>query len=225
MFVVRKSDSLQFSAGSLAKSSGGTTASLAIFTLTFILQVYSFPFWKRISPWFRIIPIIVYFAVVSALCATVVKGSEPGQSGFSRMYEMFFIPAEEYMMFFFSWLFLYIFILIEGAVIGDKKMEKSPKISAFKQAAYLSGVVIIYAIFIVISYVTRHVSGNLIVYMIIFVFIFSFGVCISIIFFKQLMGPFRKLTRQRRVSNNNLESESDVSNKGDVNNAYVCEKF
>ena len=165
--------------------------------------------------------------MVSALCATVVKGNEPGSSGFSRMYEMFFIPAEEYMMFFFSWFFLYVFILIEGAIIGDKKLDSSPEVSATKQAAYVCGVVIIYAIFIIISFVTRHVTGDLIVLMIIFVFIFTFGVCISVMFFKQLMGPFRSLgIRRRRVSQENSQVDSENSDKVvAVNDGYVSEKF
>ena len=113
---------------------------------------------------------------------------------------MLFIPAEEYMMFFFSWLFLIIMILIEGAVIGDKKMDKNPEISAFKQAAYVSGVLAVYAIFIVVSFLTRHSTGSVTVFMIVFVFLFTFGVCVTIMFFKQLMGPFRKLVRLRKVS-------------------------
>ena len=176
------------------------------------------------SPWFRIIPIIIYFAVISALCATVVKGQEPGQSGFTRMYEMVFIPAEEYMMFFFSWLFLYLFIVIEGAIIGDKRTDKNPEISATKQAAYLCGVVIIYAVFILISYLTRHLTGNLIVFMIIFVFIFSIGVCISIMFFKQLMGPFKKLTKKAKVSQATTEMPEKNNTEKD-NEAYLSENF
>jgi len=156
----------------------------------------------------------------------VVKG-EDGASGFTRMYEMFFIPAEEYMMFFFSWFFLYVFILIEGVIIGDKKLDSSPEISATKQAAYVCGVVIIYAIFIIISFATRHVTGDLIVLMIIFVFIFTFGVCITVIFFKQLMGPFRNLgIRKRRVSQENSQVDSDRADHSvAVNEAYISEIF
>ena len=170
----------------------------------FFFQVYSFPFWKKVSPWFRIIPIIIYFAVVSALCATVVKGREPGQSGFTRMYEMFFIPAQEYLTFFLNWLFLYLFIVIEG-IIKDKKRDENPEVSAGKQAAYLCGVVIIYAVFILISYLARHLTGNFTLYMIMFVFIFTIGVCISIMFFKQLMGPFKKLSGKTKVCQANIE--------------------
>ena len=164
-------------------------------SITNVLQVFSFPFWKRISAWFRVIPVVIYFAVVSALCATIVKGKQPDQSGFSRMYEMVFIPAEEYMMFFLSWFFLYLFIRIEAYVFSDKQESNHKQVSALKQAAYVCGVVTIYAIFIVISFLTRHVTGNLIVFMIVFVFIFCFGACITVMFFKQIMGPFRKLAR------------------------------
>ena len=166
-----------------------------------MLQVFSFPFWKRISAWFRIIPVVIYFAVVSALCATIVKGRVPGQSGFSRMYDMVFIPAQEYMTFFLSWLYLYLFIRIEAYSIGDHQESERQQVSALKQAAYVCGVVIIYAIFIVISFLTRHVTGNLTVFTIAFPSMFCFGICITVMFFKQIMGPFRKLFRAEVVTN------------------------
>ena len=129
------------------------------------------------------------------------------------------------MMFFFSWLFLYIFVLIEGVIIRDRTLDTSPEISATKQAAYVCGVVIVYALFIVISFVTRHVTGDLIFLMIVFVFIFTFGVCITVMFFKQLMGPFRNLGKKRpRISQKNNQAD-DVKQEGAANIAYDTESF
>lgn len=115
--------------------------------------------------------------------------------------------------------------MIEGAIIGEKKVNENPEISATKQAAYLCGVLVIYALFIVISYLTRHVTGDLILYMIIFVFIFTLGVCITVMFFKQLMGPFRKVVKKTKVSQGNDKTPEEVMPENLNNNAYVTEKF
>uniref|UniRef100_H2YWE1 Uncharacterized protein n=1 Tax=Ciona savignyi TaxID=51511 RepID=H2YWE1_CIOSA len=193
-------------------------------------QVFGLPFWKKISPFFRIIPVVIFFAIVTALCGTVVQGKEPGQSGFSRMYEMFFIPAEEYMMLLFSWLFLYGFIRIEAAIIGDKRRDPNYEMSPLKQAFYLAGVVLIYALFVVISYVWRFAQGSVMILMIIFVFIFSFGCCITVMLFKQIMGPHRKMVKSSCVDcANHPEDDKDVSDTqttvGNENSGYVTEEF
>ena len=128
------------------------------------------------------------------------------------------------MMFFFSWLFLYIFILIEAAVLGNTRVNENQQTSAWKQSAYVCGVVIIYALFIIISFLTRHVTGDLIVLMIVFVFIFSFGACITIMFFKQIMGPFRKLVRKQIVANDAVPHD-ELPSAGKDNTSYVSEKL
>ncbi|XP_078483384.1 uncharacterized protein LOC113475452 [Ciona intestinalis] len=202
------------------------------FVLAFT-QVFSFPFWKKISPYFRIIPVLIFFTIVLALCGTVVEGKEPGQTGFSRIYEMFFIPAEEYMMLLFSWLFLYIFIRIEAAIIGDKKQDSNYEMSPTKQAFYLAGVVMVYAAFVLISYFWRFAHGDMLTLMIIFVFIFSFGCCITVMLFKQIMGPHRSMVRSACVgeASHTKFSESETaqppnnSSVGNDNGVYEAESF
>ncbi|XP_076810433.1 uncharacterized protein LOC143453151 [Clavelina lepadiformis] len=189
-------------------------------------QIFGLPFWKKISPYFRIIPVLIFFGVVAALCGTVIDGKN-GESGFSRMYEMFFIPAEEYLMFFLSWLFLFIFIKIEASVKASRgNFTEEPEISATKQALYLCGVIFVYAMLILGSYLTRYVAGDLILLMIIFVFFFSLAVCITVMLFKQIMGPFRILIKNQAVSDSTVSADDSVVKDVDhCNDAYVSEKF
>lgn len=201
-------------------------------------QVFSFPFWKKIPAWVRIVPVVIYFAIVCALCGTVVVPKESNQSGFSRMYEMIFIPAEEYLQLLLSWFFLFLFILIESKCspkvditddkAGDLKDDKASVDKGFvypsptKQAIYLSGIILIYASFILGShfYELAHYAIVLTNSMIFWVIIFSLGVAISIMFFKKLLGPIEPLyvTRDNKVSS---REGSIAEHSASENQAYV----
>ncbi|CAK8696309.1 unnamed protein product [Clavelina lepadiformis] len=58
-------------------------------------QIFGLPFWKKISPYFRLIPVILFFVIVLALSGTLIIDNRAGKSGLGRMYEMLFIPAVE----------------------------------------------------------------------------------------------------------------------------------
>ncbi|XP_039266269.2 uncharacterized protein LOC120341774 isoform X1 [Styela clava] len=205
-------------------------------------QVFSFPFWKKISAWVRIVPVIIYFGVVCVLCGTVVVPKEPDQSGFSRMYEMVFIPAEEYMQLLLSWLFLFLFILIESKFSSkptasdntteDMKVEQIVPEKGFvypsptKQALYLSGIILIYASFILGShfYEAAHYGIILTTSMIFWVIVFSLGVAITIMFFKKLMGPMEPLYVS--IDNKISSREGSISEQSAAENqAYVGQEL
>lgn len=191
-------------------------------------QVFSFPIWKKLPSWTRIIPPVLYLAIVCALCGTIVAPTTPGGSGFSRMYVMVFIPAEEYLQVLLSWLTLYVFIWIESKAkspaipketsVGfqaetDKDTEVSRRPSPTKQALYLCSVVVLYAVLILLSYLYKqaHFGINMTAIMVVFVLLFSLFVCITIIMFKQLLGPQKPLIRPCSSKVHNSEEVPETS--------------
>jgi len=139
---------------------------------------------------------------------------------------MFFIPAEEYLMFFLSWVFLYVFLQIEAIFVSDSKISQDKEISATKQAMYVGAVVLIYAFFVVLGYLFRNSTANLLILMVIYVLIFCFCVSITIMFFKQIMGPFRKMVKSSSSKTKpvTLENEQvDEKSEKDVNQSHITD--
>ncbi|XP_077973639.1 uncharacterized protein LOC120337662 [Styela clava] len=184
-------------------------------------QIFGLQFWRKIPAWVRIVPPILYLGIVAALCGTVVVPKDPTKSGFSRMYEMLFVPAQEYMEFLLSWLFIFIFLVIESKVStkradapeSDKNKCNNKDFvnpSPTKQALYLSGVILIFAIFVMGSYFYEqaHYEVTLTVSSITFTTVFCIGVCIIVMFFKQLIGPSYILynPRANKIRNQNENS-------------------
>ena len=106
------------------------------------------------------------------------------------MYEMLFIPAVEYATFFVAWLCLYIFIRIEAFFKGKRYFDcGQAKISAMVPCLFL----VVYAIVIFASHLSRNVAQDLTKLIVIFVLACTFVVCITIMLLKQLLGPSRSV--------------------------------
>ena len=106
---------------------------------------------------------------------------------------MFFIPAELYVMCILTWVFLYVFLKIEAKLSPKRKTIEQTEVSATKQALFVGCSALVYALFILISLLLNNATLNFVVMMIVFVLIFCFGVSVTIMFFKQVMGPFRNM--------------------------------
>uniref|UniRef100_H2YWE2 XK-related protein n=1 Tax=Ciona savignyi TaxID=51511 RepID=H2YWE2_CIOSA len=130
---------------------------------------------------------------------------------------MFFIPAEEYMMLLFSWLFLFIFIKIEAAITRNKTHDPEDEISTTKQAFYLACVVLVYALFILFSHFWRYAEGSFIVLMIVFTAIFTFGCCITIMLYKQIIPR----NKAGATGNYVTSFSSQSSSRGKVNVVFT----
>lgn len=150
--------------------------------MLFLTQIYILPFWKYISAYFRVIPPLIYFGVTFAVYGAALV------AGIGQVYEILFIPSLQYLNMFLAWLLIYFLLWIESKV--GKQRSGPPGVGA--SVFWVSAVLISYAVLIAISHFARNVAIPFLILMEVFALIFLVGACISYMFHKQLLGPFRR---------------------------------
>lgn len=141
-----------------------------------------------------------------------------GPNGFSRMYYMFFIPAQMYLQAIASWFILYIFIRIEAYAKRKRTYEESTTFvqpSPLKQALYVCGFMVIYALFICTSYALHQADVPYVMtsVMIGLTFFFSLGACIGMMFLKEVIGPANPIYKKE---SNKVHDSSSAEYTNDV---------
>jgi len=151
--------------------------------MLFLTQIYILPFWKKISPYFRVIPPIIYFGATFAIYGAALVG------GIGKIYEILFIPSLQYLNMFLAWLLIYFFLWIEDKIDGEKS-QHPPKAGA--SVLWVSGVLITYTLLVLTSHFFRNVPIPFLILMEVFALIFLVGACVTYMFHKKLLGPFRR---------------------------------
>ena len=70
-------------------------------TMFFITQLYGLPFWRKISPWWRFVPAVVW------IVATVVAVTVTDDISNSRLSTLVMIPSGQWACAFAAWLIIY----------------------------------------------------------------------------------------------------------------------
>jgi len=150
--------------------------------MLFMTQVYILPFWKKISVYYRAIPPIFYFI------ATFVTYGVALPDGIGKVYEIFFISSLQYINMFLAWLFLYFLIWVESKLEWQRQSKPSTTVAVL----LVSAILILYTLLILLSHFMRGLSIAFLILMEIFALIFLVVACLSYMFHKNLLGPFKK---------------------------------
>ncbi|XP_013394799.1 uncharacterized protein LOC106162167 isoform X1 [Lingula anatina] len=158
------------------------------FALVLVLtQIFSLPFWRRIPWWTRVFPLVVYLAI-TIWCYSWIPDAQ-GRT-WVRMQEIIRIPAVYYLYALMAFGLLYLILYIDRRCNnsrGSYDIKKKPSIAA--QVMFIMGSVFVYAVMVTLSALLQilDVQIDLIALMILLVGVFIIGVCISILFLKQIM--------------------------------------
>lgn len=144
--------------------------------------MYILPFWKKISVYYRAIPPIFYFI------ATFVTYGVALPDGIGKVYEIFFISSLQYINMFLAWLFLYFLIWVESKLEWQRQSKPSTTVAVL----LVSAILILYTLLILLSHFMRGLSIAFLILMEIFALIFLVVACLSYMFHKNLLGPFKK---------------------------------
>ncbi|XP_071484096.1 uncharacterized protein [Diadema antillarum] len=159
---------------------------LWLFTMT---QLFGLPVWKLLPRWTYFLPFIAYIGAGIGAYGWVFYDKEGRY--WIRMNEMIRIPATEYLCVLIAWLVMWFFLWVEKKVSADKLSQPFQTPSLVKEILYVSGVVLIYALMVVIAVLVQvlDVKMDLIALMVIFVLIFTVGVAVTCMLLKQIIPP------------------------------------
>jgi len=146
-------------------------------------QIYSLPFWKTISQWWRAIPPVTFYLIAFLVFGLYLP------SGLRNLWQTINIPSIQYINMLLAWLVLYIYIAIENCVTCKWSYgEPTPG----QNVLYLSTILVIYALLMVESVFFNYAEINFLVLMEINVLIYLFAIMITIMFHKRIFGPHRR---------------------------------
>jgi len=119
-----------------------------------------------------------------------------------------------------TWVSLYAFLKIEAKLSPKRKTIEHTEVSATKQALFFGCSALVYAFFILISFLLNNATSSLTSMLLAFVLFFCFGVSVTIMLFKQVMGPFRNIVGKVSpktelkfdINHNNGKSDNHESN-------------
>ena len=147
------------------------------------MQIFTLPFWKKISPWFRFLPGIIFYTVAILVYALYLTG------GLSKLWETVTIPFIQYVNMLLAWLVLYIYISLENRITCNCSFGKP---SSGQNALYLCVILVIYALLMLSSVVFNYVEINFLILMEINIASYLIFITATIMLHKRIFGPHKK---------------------------------
>ncbi|CAH1796212.1 unnamed protein product [Owenia fusiformis] len=186
-----------------------------LFTLCFT-WIYIFPFWSKISGWFRLAPVVLYFAATIGSYSQILdRQGRP----FTRLQEIIRIPGIIYIFFFVIWGFVALFQLIDKKINGGPT-TKAP--SAGQQVGLIFGFLFGYAVMIGVS-IMFHVldwQTQMFTLMAILVALFTIGVAATSVCLHRLIPARISAKIEDMDVSNQVVLTSIVPKGGQQNNGY-----
>jgi len=146
-------------------------------------QIFTLPFWKKTSPWFRLVPGILFY-VVAVLVYTLYLPGGP-----AKLWETVTIPFIQYVNMLLAWLVLYIYIALENRITCSWNFGKP---SSGQNALYLCVILVIYALLMLSSVVFNYVEINFLILMEINIASYLVFITATIMLHKRIFGPHKK---------------------------------